>query len=312
MRQRIFLVKNSTWAAGLWLGVLQVLIATSCLNAAEPQTVRLWKGDAPGATGTDDKDIPTAIVYLPNNATKPTGAIVIYPGGGYGGLAMDHEGHQIARWANSMGLAGVIVSYRHRGKGYGHPAPMLDAQRAVRLTRSNASEWNIDPARVGVLGFSAGGHLTTTVATHFDDGNANAPDEIDQLSCRPDFAVVCYAVVAFDQPYTHRGSQRNLLGKDPSPELVESLSNEKQVTAETPPCFVWHTAEDKAVPAENSLRFYSALVAQQVPSELHVFPKGRHGIGLGASVPGADQWPNLCKQWLIRQGIVEAHQSPSE
>lgn len=266
-------------------------------------TIRLWQGDAPGALGDADKDVPTAIVYLPktqSEPSEPSGAIVIYPGGGYGTLAMDHEGHQIARWANQMGMAGIIVSYRHRGRGYGHPAPMLDAQRAIRMTRHRAEEWNIDPNKVGVLGFSAGGHLTTTVLTHFDTGDPEAKDEIDRLSCRPDFGVVCYAVVTLNQPESHRGSQRNLLGPEPDPSLIEYLSNEKQVTSDTPPCFVWHTAEDQVVPAENSLRFYSALVQHQVPSELHIFAAGKHGIGLGANVPGASQWPVLCERWLVR------------
>ncbi|MCA9133338.1 MAG: alpha/beta hydrolase [Planctomycetales bacterium] len=286
------------------LALCWLLLMTASLKAAEPQMLRLWEGDAPGASGSEEKDVPTATVYLPDSAAAPSGAIVIFPGGGYGHLAMDHEGQQIAQWANKMGLAGVVVSYRHRGRGYGHPAPMLDAQRAIRLTRHHAQEWNIDPAKIGVLGFSAGGHLTTTVLTHFDAGDASAADPIDRLSCRPDFGVVCYAVVAFGEDITHKGSQRNLLGEDASPELIRSLSNEKQVTAQTPPCFVWHTAEDKGVPAENSLRFYSALLKAGVPSELHIFPLGRHGIGLAADFPGASQWPALCHDWLRRGGIA--------
>ena len=280
--------------------------------AADPMVIRLWEGDAPGAVGQSENDIPTATVYLPPATDKPTGAIVIYPGGGYGHLAIDHEGHQIARWANEMGLAGIIVSYRHRNRGYGHPAPMLDAQRAIRLTRAKASEWNIDPAKVGVLGFSAGGHLTTTVLTHHDAGQADAIDPIDRESCRPDFGVVCYAVIAMGEDITHKGSQKNLLGESPNEELVELLSNEKQVDSNTPPCFVWHTAEDQVVAAENSLQFYSALVKHRIPSELHVFPEGRHGIGLGANIPGAHQWPELCRQWLIRLKVMdEAKDDPA-
>lgn len=276
-------------------------------NTTEPKTIRLWEGAAPGAVGTQEQDVPTAIVYLPKPSKEPTGAIVIFPGGGYGHLAMDHEGHQIAKWANDMGLAGVIVSYRHRGRGYGHPAPLLDAQRAIRLTRYHAKEWNIDPKKVGVLGFSAGGHLTTTVLTHFDAGQTEAEDPIDRQSCRPDFGVVCYAVVAFGEDYVHKGSVKNLLGENPDPELVQSLSNAKQVTDQTPPCFVWHTQEDQTVPVENGLDFYAALVKCKVPSELHVFPAGRHGIGLGASTPGASQWPELCRNWLQRLGVVQTH-----
>lgn len=281
-----------------------LLTSISNLLAQAPQTIRLWQEDAPGALGSEEKDVPTAIVYLPEKTNIPTGAIVIFPGGGYGGLAMDHEGHQIARWANEQGLAGIIVSYRHRNRGYGHPAPMLDAQRAIRLTRHHAQQWNIDPNKVGVLGFSAGGHLTTTVLTHFDEGQSDAKDAVDKLSCRPDFGVVCYAVIALGEEFTHKGSQKNLLGEAPTPELLQLLSNEKQVSPRTPPCFVWHTAEDTVVPAENSLAFYASLVKAKVPSELHIFPAGKHGIGLGANVPGASQWPNLCHDWLKRMRIA--------
>lgn len=269
--------------------------------------LRLWEGDAPGATGSEEKDVPSAIAYLPEREPESngaTGAIVIFPGGGYGGLSISHEGHDVARWANAMGMAGIVVSYRHRGRGYGHPAPMLDAQRAIRLTRSKSAEWGIDPAKIGVLGFSAGGHLATTVLTRFDSGREETEDPIERLSCRPDFGVVCYAVVAFNKCYTHKGSQRNLLGEDASPELVRSLSNEQQVRADTPPCFVWHTAEDEPVPAENGIQFYSALLRNKVPAELHVFPEGRHGIGLGKDVPGPNQWPELCHNWLTRCGFA--------
>ncbi len=284
--------------------VVYLLTLNSLTFCAEPLTIRLWDADAPGAVGAEEKDIPTAIVYLPEQSAVAAGAFVIFPGGGYGHLAIDHEGHQIAKWANDMGLAGIVVSYRHRNRGYGHPAPMLDAQRAIRLTRHQARAWNIDPQKVGVLGFSAGGHLTTTVLTHFDSGQAGSSDPIDQLSCRPDFGVVCYAVIAFDEEYTHKGSMKNLLGENPDPTLVRLMSNEKQVTAQTPPCFVWHTAEDTVVPVENSLRFASSLVRSGVPTELHVFPRGKHGIGLGADVPGANQWPALCQAWLERMEVI--------
>lgn len=299
----------STLRSRAHLNVALLIVATCVIgdfsSAAEaPLTMRLWQADAPGATGDTEDDVPSITVYLPESET-PTAALVIFPGGGYGHLAMAHEGHEIAQWANSMSMAGVIVSYRHRNRGYGHPAPMLDAQRAIRTVRSKAAQWNIDPKKVGVIGFSAGGHLATTVLTHFDDGTNNG-DAVDELRCRPDFGIVSYAVIALEESYTHKGSQRNLLGENPDKDLLLSLSNEKQVTKNTPPCFVWHTAEDKVVPAENSLRFYSALVRSGSPSELHIFPTGRHGIGLATQFPGADAWPGLAQKWLIRRGILKA------
>ena len=282
-------------------------IVAVCRNvvAADPETLPLWSGAAPGALGKEEKDIPKTIVYRLPSANKPTAALVILPGGGYGGLAMDHEGHQIARWANELGMSAFICDYRHRGKGYGHPNPLLDAQRLVRTVRSRASEWNVDPQRIGIIGFSAGGHLCSTVITHFDGGKADAADPIDRVSSRPDFAILCYPVIDFDMPYTHKGSQKNLLGDNADPALVKSLSNSTQVTSETPPSFLWHTAEDKGVPVENSLRFYSALTTAGVMSELHCFPHGRHGLGLAAQTAGASQWPELCHQWLVGLKILE-------
>lgn len=277
--------------------------ATQTAFAIDPVEVRLWTGDAPGATGQESKDVPTLIVYRPGGETgesaKPRGILVILPGGGYGHLAIDHEGHDIARWANSQGMIGAIVSYRHRNRGYGHPSPMLDAQRAIRLVRSKAEDWNVDATKVGGIGFSAGGHLASTVLTHFENHPSPA-DGIDRLSARPDFGIVCYGVIALGEPFTHAGSQRNLLGKDASPELIRSLSNEKQVMKNTPPCFVWHTVEDKVVDVENSLTFYSALAKLNNGSELHVFPDGRHGLGLAREIPGASQWPALCEDWMNR------------
>lgn len=218
---------------------------------------------------------------------------------------MDHEGKQIAEWLNSIGVAAAILEYRHRGKGYSHPAPMQDVQRALRTVRTRAQDWGINPNRVGVLGFSAGGHLASTAATHFDRGNVESDDPIERQSCRPDFAILCYPVIALGAPFTHMGSQRNLLGENPDPKLVESLSNEKQVTADTPPTFLWHTTEDTAVPPENSVFFYLSLRRAKVPAELHIFEHGRHGLGLAKNVPGVSLWPKLCEEWLRRRGLLE-------
>ena len=300
-----FLMSIIRLLSSAFCAVTLAAILNTQLQAAEPNTFRLWEGDAPNALGTEEKDVPTIIVYLPENAKQPAPVLMICPGGGYGGLAMDHEGHQFAKWANDMGMAGVIVSYRHRGRGYGHPNPLLDAQRAIRFTRSHADDWKIDPKRLGMIGFSAGGHLTSTVLTHFDSGEAAAADVIDRESSRLDFGILSYAVIALGESYTHGGSQKNLLGADASPEMIKSLSNEKQVTSQTPPTFLWHTAEDKAVPAENSLRFYSAMVTAGVPGELHVFSNGKHGLGLAAGSGAAEQWPRLCKNWLTDIGMID-------
>jgi acetyl esterase/lipase len=270
--------------------------------AAEPKTELLWPDGAPGANGVEAKDKPTLIIYLPE---KPSGAgIVICPGGGYGGLAMDHEGHQIGRWLNDNGIAGFICDYRHRGKGYGHPAPLQDAQRAIRTVRARAKEFGVDPAKVGILGFSAGGHLCSTAVTHFDAGDSQSADPILRISSRPDFGILCYPVIAFDQPFTHKGSQRNLLGENASPEQIASLSSERQVTDQTPPCFLWHTWEDKGVPPENSVVFYQALLAHKIPAELHIYEKGRHGLGLAKDTPGTSAWPAACIAWLKNRGVA--------
>lgn len=281
------------------------LLLASGMEAAEPKTELLWPAGAPGKLGDEAKDKPTLIISLPA-ADKATGCgIVVCPGGGYGGLAMDHEGHQIARWLNDFGVAAFICDYRHRGKGYGHPAPLQDAQRAVRTVRHRAKEFGIQPDRVGIMGFSAGGHLTSTALTHFDKGTADDADPIQRVSCRPDFGLLCYPVIALDQPYTHQGSQQNLLGKGASKELIESLSNEKQVTSETPPTFLFHTQEDTAVPPENSVVFYAAMIKHKVPGELHIYHKGPHGVGLAANIPGTSDWPNTFQRWLKSRGVLD-------
>jgi acetyl esterase/lipase len=279
-----------------------LLAGITASHAGEPKIELLWPSGAPGALGDEPKDKPTLIIYLPE---KPSGAgIVVCPGGGYGHLAMDHEGHQIAEWLNEHGIAAFICDYRHRNKGYGHPAPLQDAQRAIRTVRSRAEEFGVKPDRIGILGFSAGGHLASTAVTHFDAGDAQADDAAMRASSRPDFGILCYPVIAFDRPFTHKGSQRNLLGENASPELVASLSNEKQITEQTPPCFVWHTWEDKGVPPENSLVFYQALVAHKVPAELHIYEKGRHGVGLAKDIAGTSGWPDACIAWLKNRGVV--------
>lgn len=268
-----------------------------------PKAEPLWPNGAPGAMGTKDADIPTLTVYLPA-ADKATGAaVVICPGGGYGTLAMNHEGHDVARWLNSIGVAGVLLKYRHAP--YRHPVPLQDAQRALRTTRHRANDWGVDPNRVGILGFSAGGHLASTAGTQFDAGRADDPDPVERLSCRPDFLVLVYPVISFTTKHAHRGSRDNLLGKDADPKVVESLSNEKRVTPQTPPTFLVHTTEDRGVPPENSVLFYLALREAGVPAELHIYEKGRHGLGLAPKDPALSSWPERCAAWLRVRGLLE-------
>jgi acetyl esterase/lipase len=284
--------------------LLLLLLLVTDVDAQKSEL--LWPEGAPGANGSESKDKPTLITYLPAPDVSTGTAVVVCPGGGYGGLAMGHEGHDIAKWYNSFGVAAFICDYRHRGKGYGHPAPLQDAQRAIRIVRGRAEKLGIKPNQIGIMGFSAGGHLASTAGTHFDAGDADAKDPIQRLSCRPDFLCLCYPVIAFDEPYTHKGSQRNLLGADASPELVKSLSNQKQVTKKTPPAFLWHTTEDRGVPSENSIYFYLAMKKAGVPAELHVFEKGRHGVGLAHGITGTSDWPNRYRDWLHNRGLIPA------
>lgn len=262
----------------------------------------LWAGQAPGATGDKDADKPTLTLW-PAPPDKATGAaVVICPGGGYGHLAVGHEGKDVAAWLNGFGVSAYMLKYRIAP--YKHPVPLGDAQRAVRTVRANAEKWKIDPARIGILGFSAGGHLASSAATHFDAGKADAADPVDRVSCRPDFAVLVYPVITMGK-FTHGGSKNNLLGKNPDQDLVDLMSNEKQVTAQTPPTFLIHTGNDGAVPVENSLAFFDACRAAKVPAELHVFESGPHGFGLGQPGKPYSAWPKLCEEWMRGRKLLE-------
>jgi acetyl esterase/lipase len=289
------------------LAALMVLVCvgTSASGAAAPR-VALWPQGAPGAKGQEEKDQPWVDVYQPRYWSTGT-AVVVCPGGGYGGLAADHEGQQVAQWLNTLGVTAFVLHYRLGTAGYHHPIQMGDGQRAIRLVRANAERYKIDPTRIGVMGFSAGGHMASTLATHFDDGKLDAADAVERVSSRPDFAVICYAVITMTQePYVHKGSRKNLLGPNESDAAMrELMSNEKQVTARTPPCFLFHTDEDTGVPSENSVLFYQALRANKVPGELHVFRPGRHGVGLAPGDPWLSHWPGLLANWMKANGWLE-------
>jgi acetyl esterase/lipase len=303
---RLVLVALSWWA-----------IMSTRVSGAEPKVELLWPQGAPGAKGDQPADKPTLTVFLPDERKAVGTAVVICPGGSYRQLCTDHEGCQIARWLNNLGVAGFMLEYRHRGRGYGHPAPLQDAQRAIRMIRARAAEWKIEPNRIGIMGFSAGGHLASTAGTHFDRGDAKAGDPIERVACRPDFLILCYPVIAFGETYTHRSSQDNLLGANADAALIHSMSNEKQVTPQTPPTFLFHTDQDD-VSSENSVQFYLALHRAGVPAELHVYGTGPHGIGLGAyrtgprgielatNLQGTSTWPDRLRDWMQGRGLLNA------
>jgi acetyl esterase/lipase len=285
--------------------VLLAFLTAITVHATELPPTLLWPDGAPGALGDKDDDKPTLTAFLPDPDKATGAAIVICPGGGYGGLA-PHEGKGYAEWLAENGIAGLVLKYRLGSKGYRHPAMLNDAARAVRLARSKAEEWHIDPKRVGIMGSSAGGHLASTLLTHFDAGKPDASDPIERFSSRPDIGILCYPVITMG-PFTHGGSKKNLLGDNPPQELVDLLSNEKQVTKDTPPAFLFHTYEDSAVKIENSLAFAEALRAAGVPFDLHIYQKGGHGMGLGGGRAGGPHhpWAADCLYWLKVQGFAK-------
>jgi acetyl esterase/lipase len=282
--------------------------ATQPAATGEPESkvVRLWPGDAPEAQGKEESDkptndVPTLTIYPPAPGKNNGAALVICPGGGYGHLAA-HEGKPVAEWFAGLGGTGLVLKYR-LGPKYHHPAEMDDVQRAIRLTRASAADWGIDPTRIGVLGFSAGGHLASTAATHFDAGEASDADPVEKVSCRPDIAVLVYPVISMHPPYGHGGSRKNLLGEAPDEHLVDLLSNEKQVTEKTPPTFLVQSSDDHTVPIENSLDFAAALAQHKVPFEMRIFAHGGHGYGMAPNDPELSTWPRDVEQWLSKRGF---------
>ncbi|WP_348270008.1 alpha/beta hydrolase [Edaphobacter paludis] len=300
MMTRLLQVGGSVLAVVLSLGIAQ---GQQAPDAAAGKTLLLWPAGAPGAQGTADVDKPTLTVFLPSgpNATK-TG-VVIAPGGGYQHLAMGYEGTDVARWLNERGVAAFVLKYR-LGPKYHNPIEIGDAQRAIRMVRANAAEYGIAPDHLGMWGFSAGGHLTATAGTHFDAGNPNAADPIDRQGSRPDFLILAYPVITLEAPYAHVSSRKYLLGDDPDPAEVQSLSAELQVTKDTPPTFLFSTTDDGTVPVMNSVMFYSALVKAGVPAEMHLFQHGHHGSGLGTGNPELSVWPDLLIKWMRERGYA--------
>jgi len=285
------------------LPLLAGILLAQAPNGPKPDL--LWPNGAPGAQGPADEDKPTLTPFVVP-AGKGTGtAVVVCPGGSYQHLATDKEGDQVARYLNSIGVSAFVLKYR-LGPKYRHPIELGDAQRAIRTVRAKAAEYRIIPDRIGIMGFSAGGHLASTAGTHFDAGTADAADPIDRQSSRPDFLVLVYAVISFKPPYVHKGSMNALLGDAPDPALVENLSNESQVTPQTPPTFLFHTSEDKTVPAENSALFYLALRKAGVPAEMHIYEHGAHGVGLAPTDEALSTWPGRLADWLRGRGLLNS------
>ena len=283
--------------------------------AAQNLILPLWEGDPPNYKETgevtiwDTSDIvrvrnvqkPDIAVFLPSKKNATGEAVVICPGGGYGILAYDWEGSDIARWLNSEGIAAFVLKYRLPGSSSNivpHKSPLMDAQRAMRLVRANAEKWNLDSGKIGIMGFSAGGHLASTLSTHYDAGDPKSSDPVELVSCRPDFSVLVYPVISFTEDFQHSGSRINLIGEDAGEELVKYYSNELQVTADTPPAILIHSDDDTAVPAENSIAYYKALRAQNVSSEMHIYPYGGHGYSLAIGKGHLSTWPDRVIDWI--------------
>src|SRR5437762_7418661 len=270
----------------------------------EPQTILLWPAGAPGALGQDDRDKPAITVYMPPNTAGPMSAVIVAPGGSYARLSMNLEGRAPANYLNTLGIAAFVLRYR-LGPRYHHPIELGDAQRAIRTVRSRAAEWHIAPDRIGIMGFSAGGHLASSASTHADAGTPDAADPVDRVSSRPDFAVLGYPVISFIETWTHQGSKTNLLGEHPEAALARSLSSETQVTHATPPTFIYHTNADPVVPVENAVAYFLALRRAGVTAEMHVFRNGAHGSGLAQQDPALAEWPRLLANWLRAGGFAK-------
>lgn len=288
------------------LAALFLTMISTALAAAEVQPAkRLWEGSVPGALGTTENDVPTLTPYLPAKELATGAAIVICPGGGYGGLA-GHEGQDYALFLNRAGITCFVLKYRLGSHGYRHPVMLQDAARAVRWVRANAETYAVDPVRVGIMGSSAGGHLASTLMTHFESGNPQAQDPVERQSSRPDLGILCYPVITMES-FGHAGSRRNLLGEFPTAEQIRLLSNEQQVSPGTPPTFIWHTGEDQAVPVRNALEFAAALDRHRVPFDLHIYQNGKHGIGLGTKPPEFENphpWAVDLLFWLKTRGFT--------
>lgn len=265
-----------------------------------PSALPIWP-DSPANLEDTEEQTPSITPYL-LSSEKPTAIVIVCPGGAYANHA-DYEGEPIAQWLNTLGISAAVLHYRCAP--YRHPIPLNDAQRAIRLVRHNAADWNIDPKRVGILGFSAGGHLAASAAVFHDPGDPQSEDPIEHQSSRPDALIACYPVITCLTPHANEGSVINLLGPNPTDQLRQKLSLETQVTPQASPAFIWHTTQDQSVPVQNSLMFAHAYAQNKVPHELHIYPNGDHGLALAQDHPQAHTWTTLCATWLKSLGFIK-------
>jgi acetyl esterase/lipase len=295
----------------LWIAPAVTATASAAERPPQGVPVVLWPDGAPNAVGKEDVDIPTLTPYWPDTPVATGTAVVVCPGGSYTHLAMDHEGQQVALWLNKLGVPAFVLKYR-LGDRYHHPTMLWDAQRAIRYVRSHAAEFNIRADRLGIMGFSAGGHLASSTGTHFDQGKPDASDPIERVGSRPDFMILAYPVISMIEPFSHKGSRDHLLGPSPDPKLLELMSNERQVTPQTPPTFIFQTDDDQTVPVENAVAFFTALKKAGVPAELHIYQHGKHGVGLAKDDPILWNWPDRVADWLrVRELLPSAGPMPS-
>ncbi len=267
------------------------------------KTILVWPNGAPGAIGNTPADKPSLRLYPAPSKNNSGTAVLVCPGGGYAMEAIDKEGYKVAEWLNTLGISAYVLKYRH-GSRYRYPAPFQDATRAMRIIREHAEKWHLKSNQIGIMGFSAGGHLASTVGTHFDMGKKDSKNPIERMSSRPDFMILIYPVITMEDSFTHEGSKHELLGPHPDPKLVKLLSNEQQVTSNTPPTFIVQATTDPVVPVQNSVAFYEALHKHGVPVEMHLYEHGPHGFGLAKQFPLLKTWPGLCKNWLMYNKLI--------
>ncbi len=302
--------------------IITLLLSSTNLFAQNFRIELYPDGEIPNLQATDEVEqrdttdivrirtvqTPDISVFLPSKKTASGEAVIICPGGGYHILAYDWEGEDIAKFWNSKGVAAIVLKYRlptSKSQIVPHKSPLMDAQRAMRLVRYHAKDWNINPKEIGIMGFSAGGHLASTLSTHFDNGNPQASDPVERISCRPDFSILIYPVISFTADFQHSGSHKALLGEDPDPELSNYYSNELQVSKNTPPAILIHSSDDKGVPVDNSIVYYKALQEKGITAEMHVYPYGGHGYGLAVGRGYLSTWPERCNTWLKNLDVNE-------